>query len=224
MYAEDRVLIGAVTRKRDLKTLREEGWYRIPMVRFPKGIHTEYLAFFTGSKVIDQPGGIYYYAEPRGMELRYRRELLPKEANHPRADEVYYRIAVSPLQPKTPAVLNPSGRSLAFIFTTWDRFVVAREIRDLYSDADYFVDRIYHALRERGIYAERDWDAARGKTGKAAGLRFLCEQGTINASTDPEDGDYFLDNSQPDDVILREILDKIASSGGPLMINVPYND
>lgn len=194
-FPDDRVLVGTITRKKDLAYARDAGWYRIPQARLPRGVQVEYLAFFLNSRVSGQPGGgIGYYARQSGVELAYRRDLLPDEADHPHAGDVYYKIQLRDWKVKDPPVLNPTKRSISFIYTTWDRFVHAHEIKDLYSDADYFVDRIYHALRNDGYTMERSWDAERRYTGYGAQIRILCQQGPLIGSTEgPSDDDIFLD-------------------------------
>lgn len=224
-YPDDRVLVGAITRKKDLKCARDDGWYRIPQARMTRGVHAEYLAFFLNSRVADQPeSGIYYVARQSGVELAYRRDLFPDEANHPRAGDVYYKVQLHDWQAKDPPVLNPTRRTIAFIYTTWDRFVNAREIKDLYSDADYFVDRIYHALRNSGYTLDRSWDAERRYTGYSAQIRILCEQGDVTAATDSDDEfDVFLDQAGREDAILAKIRAEVAKKGGPVTINIPID-
>ncbi len=187
----------------------------------PNGINAEYIAFFLSRAFKERNGGIYYYAERTGLELAYRKDLLPKEADHPRAEQVYYKVQLSGLIEKNPPVLNPTRRTIGFIYTTWDRFVQAQQISDLYSKADYFVDRIYHALRNRGIYPDRTW-SAEYRTHTAPQLRILCQRGLLTASTEPDDDDeFFLDSEHTEDAILAGILAAIARQGGPVMIRVP---
>jgi len=219
MFPEDRVLVGVVNRKRDLTTAQKEGWYRIPRARMPRGVNAEYIAFFLSRAFKEKNGGIYYYAERRGLELAYRKDLLPKEVGHPRADEVYYKVQIGDLLEKSPPVLNPTRRTITFVYTTWDRFVSAQQISDLYSQEDYFVDRIYHALRDKGIYAERTWQAE--YRGQAPQLRILCEKGTVNASTAEGQGQVYLDQKQSEDKLLAKILAEIASHDGPVLISIP---
>jgi hypothetical protein len=142
-HADDRVLIGVVTRKRDLAYARDARWYRIPYARMPDGIHADVIALFTQS-------AIRCYAPLRGLELVYRRDLLPDEPHHPRAGEVYYRIALGDLRACTPPIPNESRRVVTFIRTTWDRFCAARDVADLYSASPHYVDRVYYALGGRG--------------------------------------------------------------------------
>ncbi len=224
MYPDDRVLVGVINRKRDLVNLRSEHWYRIPQGRMRRGVHAEYLAFFLSGAVFkEQSGAIHYYARQTGLELAYRRDLLPKEAQHPRAGEVYYKVQLGDLQLKTPPVTNPTRRRFSFIFTTWDRFIHARELRDLYSDDDYFVDRIYHALRQTGLQPERFWEAERRETGAGAELRILCDSGTVIASPERLDGRLYLDSAHETDTILNAIYSEIARQGGPVTMDIPLD-
>lgn len=217
MYPEDRVLVGVIYRKRDLTHAQHDHWYRIPQCRMPNGIHTEYVAFFLSRAFGERNGGVYYYAKLAGLELAYRRDLLPREADHSRADEVYYRLSLGDLREKTPPVLNPTKRTVTFIYTTWDRFVVARQIGDLYSKADIFVDRIEHALNKRGYTTERTWEAER----QPPALRILYDGGVLVASTRQSEDTLYLDSSQNDDAILRTIYEAIARRGGPATLSIP---
>ncbi len=222
MYPEDRVLIGVINTKRDLKFARESHWYRIPQVRLPRGIYAEYVAFFLSGKVFgEQSGTIPYYARRRGVELAHRHELIPTQPGHKRANNVYYKVGLEPLQAKQPPITNPTRRTVAFIHTTWDRFVGAAVISDLYSQADYFVDRIYHALRSPNVRIERFWEADQYPTGYAPQLRIICQRGKVVASTDASDGGIYLDASKNDDELLAEVRAEIARHDGPYIMRIP---
>ncbi len=225
MYPDDRVLVGVIKRKRDLTYAREEHWYRIPQVQMPRGVNTEYIAFFLNKTAFKNgESGIHYFARRTGLELVYRHQLLPDEADHPNAGNVYYKVQLDDLREKTPAILNPTRRRFSFIYTTWDRFVHAQQISDLYSTADYYVDRVYHALRSSGVRSERFWEVERSETGVAPQLRILCQNGTVIASTEITPETIFLDAAQQDDAILAKIRAEIARQGGPVMVNIPLDD
>jgi hypothetical protein len=128
----DRVLVCVVNRRRDFDGLRDGRWYRIPQARMPGGVHAEVLAFFFSRAFGALNGAIHCYARIAGIELAYRDWLLPDEAAHQRAADMYFRISVGPLQRKHPPVTNQEKRPVAFIHTTWERFAFAREITDLY--------------------------------------------------------------------------------------------
>lgn len=218
MYPEDRVLVSVINRKRDLDYARNDRWYRIPQQRFMRdSIHTEYVAFFLSRAFGERNGGIHYFAPVKGYELAYRRDLLPRESPHPRDDDVYFRLALGDLEEKQPPVINTTRRTIAFIFTTWDRFVKAERITDLYSQSDYFVDRIYHALRDHNARPIRLWSAER----KGAGVRILCDGGVVTAATEQTDGALYIDETQTHDAILAAIKQAIAQNGGPVTVGIP---
>ncbi|HEX3053847.1 MAG TPA: hypothetical protein VHP83_24530 [Aggregatilineaceae bacterium] len=222
MYPEDRILVGVINRKRDFEKVQAEGWYRIPQGRFPKGIQTEYVAFFFSQAFKELNGGIHFYAPFQGVELVYRRDLLPEEASHPRANELYYKVQLGELRRRETAILNPTRRSVAFIYTTWDRFEQAATLADLYSEADQFVDRVFHALDRSHIQVERVWEAERDG---GAGLRIECKKGTILASTTPHHDQVIpLHVSDAVPISVTTILAAIEASGGPLMISVPIEE
>lgn len=222
MYPDDSVLVGVIKDKSDLEYLLKDLWYRIPKKQMPNGVFTKYLAFFLSAKAAKHLGasGVYYFAEIKGVELVYRQDLFPNDKSEKAKDE-YYKAQFRQIQGKNPPVLNPSKRRFAFIYTTWDRFVNAREIADLYSKNDYYVDRIYHALRERQIYAERSWDIERKNKGYGAAVRIVCENGAITGYTDRDYSDsngFFLDGNQNQDEILKQIKAQIARMGGPISL------
>lgn len=222
MYPEDRVLVGVIKRKKDLTIAREDLWYRVPQGQLSRGVNAEYVALFlSGSVFKAQSGGIHYFARISGLELVYRRDILPNEASHPRAGDVYYKIALSELQAKQPPILNPTHRVIAFIHTTWDRFVQASTISDLYSNSDYFVDRIYHALRTEGFQPEHFWETEAKDYPYAPGVRILCENGAIVASTVKSGDHFYLDEAEREDAILKAIIEEIRRRGGPATINIP---
>jgi hypothetical protein len=104
---------------------------------------------------------------------------------------------------------------VSFIHTTWDRFVAARDLADLYSDADIFVDRIFYALEQHGVHAERVWqDDARD----VVQLRVPCREGTVVASTIPLDGEHVLLPALADSDALQrcvgQILEAVVRRGG----------
>jgi hypothetical protein len=221
MYPDDRVLVGVINRKKDFQIAEKEGWYRIPQKQMPHGINAEYIALFLSGKPFkEKSGSIAYFSRIAGFELVRRKELLPDEDKRP--EEVYYKIQFQKLIDKNPPIVNQSKRSISFIRTTWDRFVSAKTIADLYSQADYYVDRIYHALKSRGVKSTPYWSTDYRTTGKPAQLRLVSDNGKeIVVSSEPQDGEINLLDNIPEDEILKEILRRIASEDGPSMIDVP---
>jgi hypothetical protein len=124
--------------KRDLEIARTQGWYRIPVKRAPKQVGADYLAFYlTGRFPPEQRHRVLYYAPIRAYRLERRVTLLPDEADHPRAQDSYFRIEIGPLEELETPVISEKLRRITFISTSLDRLLAAREIRDLWNRASY---------------------------------------------------------------------------------------
>ncbi len=152
MHPDDRVLVAVMSRPKDFEIARDQGWYRLPVDRAPRGMYFEYIAFYFTGAFGDMAWAVHWYARRLGDELVTRRDLLPDEPFHPRANDRYYKLELGPLQKKEPPIVSLRWRRITFIHTTWDRFQAAHEINDLFVEGDEFVDRQFHALRE-----DEDW-------------------------------------------------------------------
>lgn len=183
MYPEDRVLVAYVPRPADFAIVQNEGWYRIPQQFAPKGLHAEYFAFYFGRHFGPEKWAIQYYARNLGHELTTRLALFPDEPEHPRAQDLYYKVQLGPLQKLERPILSLRWRRVTFIHTTWDRFNIATEINDLFVDGDEFVDRLYAALKERGVQAERNYRIEEPGPGYEVALAVFGENGRIDITT-----------------------------------------
>lgn len=222
MYPEDRVLVGVMPEPRDLDIARERHWYRVPKKTAPRGIHAEYVAFYFTSKFdVDLRWGIYYFARRTGHELVRRIDLFPEEPEHPRANEQYYLLQLSDLVQKSPPILSRRWRRITFIQTTWDRFLAANEVNDLFSSDSLFVDRAYHALRNRGIYVERSVEIKEKQKTYLVDLLIPCQKGAVMVSGSPEAPAAALVLAQDERANLATIETAIKTRGGPLMSDVP---
>lgn len=144
------VLVAVLNNADDLRRVAAEGWYRIPQRKAPPRVGADYLAFYQTGAFDDAPEAqtITYYAATRRYRLLTRRELLPAEADHPRADDYYFRIELGPLQRLELPVPSASLRRVTFIYTTLGRLLHAQDARDLFipQDDDPF-HRLWDALR-----------------------------------------------------------------------------
>jgi len=220
MHPEDQVLVGVVKRKKDFDILRTQQWYRIPKGKAPKGIYADYLAFFLSGKPFkDLNHTIPYYAKRTGLELHRRIDLLPDETKNANAE--YHKLQIAELRATRQPITNPSKRRFAFIYTTWDRFVHAKTLDDLYSRADHLVDRLYYALRDSGFKPRRQWEltARQGVyPAQRANLKLLCENGTVTATPYADDGVHIQDDLQQS---IHEIKHHVRQKGGPIFVNIP---
>jgi len=218
MHPEDRVFIGVMNRKKDFLIAREQHWYRLPYGKAPRGIYAEYIAFFFSRAFGEQNGAIHYYARRSGEELATRAQLLPDEADHKRAQEKYHKLQFEELKAKIPPITNTRKRRLTFIYTTWDRFINAATVDDLYSIEDHLVDRIFYVLRDEGYRPQRRWQMESSYPPQSAQVRILCEDGEVLASTHSDEG---VSIDADFDASIARIRKEIEARGGPRMISIP---
>jgi hypothetical protein len=211
VYPEDRVLVAYLPSPADFDLIRQQGWYRIPQKHAPKGLHAEYYAFYFGRNFGPQKWAIHYYAKQTGYELVTRQELLPDQAEHPRAKELYHKVSLGPLQQLEQPITSLRWRRIVFMHTTWDRFQEAREINDLFIEGGEYVDRLYATLKERGIQAERDYLLEEPGANYRVPLAIPCNDGPVVIS------DKGLPRSRDEvDSLVEKLLGMIERKGGQL--------
>lgn len=127
-----RVLVAVMNNERDLRIAREQGWYRIPLKRAPRQVAADFLAFYQTAAFTEEKWAVNYIAPIRRYRIARRRDLLPQEADHPRADDVYYKVEIGPLERLPAPVPSRRLRRITFIATTLERLLSATEINDLW--------------------------------------------------------------------------------------------
>ena len=126
-----RVLVCLINTPKDLEIARWDHWYRIPVKHAPQEYMPDILAFYLTADFGDEKWAVHEYAEVRGHELVRRAELFPDQPNHPRADEVYFKLQLGPLQRLPRPIPSLKWRRITFIQTTGDRLVNALEVSEL---------------------------------------------------------------------------------------------
>jgi hypothetical protein len=126
------VLIAVVMRPCDLATARAERWYRIPLLRAPRVLAAEYLAFYQTAAFGGERWSVRYLAAVQAVGIARRLELLPTEPQHPRASERYYRFALGPLIALPTPLPSRRLRRISFIPTTYGQLLRARDVAELW--------------------------------------------------------------------------------------------
>lgn len=175
MNPTDLVLVAVLKDKRDLEIARLLGWYRIPLKHAPKTVAVDYLAFYQTAKFGAEKWGLYQVAAVRGHELTTRAELLRTQPDHPRAHEQYYKIQIGPLERLEHPVPSRTWRRVTFLYTTGEKLLSATELNDLIVQSPER-ERLWQALRERGLAAERQYQRA---SGGELDLALLCALGQL---------------------------------------------
>lgn len=210
MFPEDRVLVAYVPQPADFEIIQAQSWYRIPQQQAPKGLHAEYFAFYFGRRFGPEKWAIHYFAPQLGHELTTRLALFPDQPDHPRAQAMYYKVQLGPLQKLAQPIVSLRWRRVTFIHTTWDRFVDASEINDLFVDGDPYVDRLYATLKERGIQAERDYRVRESGSGYVLPLVVWCRNGRIDLTPA-----QLAQHQNNVDQLAAQIAEQVVQYGGP---------
>jgi hypothetical protein len=175
---EPRVLVAVVNNPRDLSIARDQGWYRIPVSRAPGRVAADYLAFYLTGAFGGDGHAVRYFAPVRGYRLTTRAQLFPLEVDHPRANEPYYRIDIDPLRELPAPIPSARLRRVTFIPTTLSRLLSAREINELWEER-ISADKLWAALRERGISSDRSVTIHDGREAYHADLVVPCREGAV---------------------------------------------
>ncbi len=175
MNASDLVLVAILKDKRDLEIARVLGWYRIPLKTAPKTVAVDYLAFYQTAKFGDEKWSINYLAPVRGHELTTRAQLMRTQPNHPRADEPYYKIQIGTLERLPSPIPSRAWRRITFLYTTGEKLLAANELNDLIVQSPER-ERLWQALRDRGLAAERQYER---QPGGEIDLALLCALGQL---------------------------------------------
>lgn len=196
------VLVAVLTRPRDLQIAREKGWYRIPVRHAPRRLAAEYLAFYLTGAFGEERWTVRYYAPVRRYHLVTRAELLPEEPDHPRAQDLYYKVEIGPLQELPHPIPSRRLRRITFIMTDLDRLLAAHEINDLWG-GDRRQDLLWQELKRHSLEPERGIEVREGEATYQVDFAIPCVQGTVAIQVrTEEDGTTLLDRAW--DHILRK--------------------
>jgi hypothetical protein len=185
IYPEDRVLIAIMNNLQDWEIVQNERWYRIPVKKTPEDAsNIDWLAFYFTAKFDSDKWAIHYFSRVEGHELVTRADLFPNQADHPRAGNWYFKLALGPLHHKIPPIVSNKWRRITFILTTGDRFENAIEINDLF-DRESPLGRLYVTLKEEGYSVEQFWYIQEGRTTYEVDLAIGTPRGWLPVNLTP---------------------------------------
>jgi very-short-patch-repair endonuclease len=183
---ETPALVGIVTRVKDWELLRSEHWYRIPVRTAPEGLDSiQYLAFYQTRLFVDEKWAVNWYAPVGAIRRVRRRELLPDEPTHPRADAEYYKVELGELMRLPRPIPSRRWRRIVFIPTSLERLLHALEINDLFKVSP-IEDELYFALGDAGLPAERQFFVREGGSGYMLDLAVFCRDSNLDIECDGE--------------------------------------
>jgi very-short-patch-repair endonuclease len=181
------VLVAILNNLLDFAVARDEHWYRIPVSsarRFLKDRWPpDWLAFYQTKVFGDEAYAVNYYAQVLEVRKAYRWQLFPDEPRDEKSQRFYYQLILGPLKRLPKSIVSRRWRRIIFIPTTWQKFVSAVEINDLYDESP-LEDRLWAELKRLKISAERQFFIEVNNRFYALDFALFCALGDLDVETD----------------------------------------
>jgi very-short-patch-repair endonuclease len=167
-----------------------------------------YLAFYQPKLFRAEGWAVNYYAPVLGVREVSRREPIPDEPGHPRAEERYHQLHLGDLRALPRPIVSRRGRRIVFIPTTWWKFQRAEEINDLFHESP-LEDTMWRGFKIERIEAERQVYVAEASVAYCLDFAIYCQNGHLNVECD---GDTW--HSEKDAIARDNVRNNFLASRG----------
>ena len=219
MTNQGEVLVAIMNKRLDFETALKEHWYRIPVKSQKKWLKDrwppQWLAFYMTKIFEAEEHSIRYYARVLDLRLKYRSQLFPNEPRDEKSTKRYYQLILEPLRQLPRPIYSRRRRRIIFILTTWQKFMNAREINDLYDDSP-LEDLLWAELKRLKIPAERQQFETIGDRKYFLDFAIYCAKGKVYIETD---GDMWHSNPEQAAKDYPRDNDLVAAGWKPLRFN-----
>ncbi len=186
-------LIAILKEISDLTILKNEGWYRIPVKSAPKRWPPVWMAFYQPKLFGDDAYQIKYYGNVKEIRRVKRFDLFPNEISSIKAEQEYFQVFIDELLERPTPIYSVRQRRLVFISTSWQKFLNAAILNDLFDDSP-LEEKLWLELKNRNIDAERQWRVKIANRHYYLDFAVFCKNGQINIETDGDT--YHLERSR----------------------------
>ncbi len=181
----------------DFEIAKNKHWYRIPVTSVTRLLNDSdfpprYVGFYQTKIFGNDAYSINYYAEVLDIKRVSRKRLFPNEQPNSKSKKFYHKMILSPLCKINNPISSRSLRRIVFIPTTYQKFISAEEINDLFNQSP-LEDRIWELMKKHKIIAERQDYFAVNEHIYQLDFSIYCNNGAINVETD---GDTWHSNSR----------------------------
>ncbi|MEW5938104.1 MAG: DUF559 domain-containing protein [Chloroflexota bacterium] len=177
------VLVAFLPNKRDFSILKDQGWYRIPLASKLKRWPPKYLAFYQPRAFGDDAFKIRFFGLVKNIDVISRKEIFPNEIESDKSYKKYYRLWLENLQEREQPIPSRLPRRTVFIPTTWNKFILAEQLNDLFDDSP-LEDLLWQDLKKMNIPAERQWDVKTESFSYQLDFALFCQKGHLDVETD----------------------------------------
>ena len=212
MSTQNEVLVAILNNLPDFAVARHQHWYRIPVSSVHRWLKDrwppQWLAFYQTKVFGSEAFAVNFYAQVLDVRQVYRWQLFPDQPHDEKGMRRYYQLILSPLQRLPHPIISRRWRRIVFIPTTWQKFVNAVEINDLYDESP-LEDRLWAELKRLQISAERqEFVQVKDRT-YALDFAIYCTLGKLDVETD---GDTW--HADPERVPLDNLRDNDLETAG----------
>ena len=187
MSKRGEVLVAIVNNIRDFDIVQNQNWYRIPVYSVKKWLKKRWpplwIAFYQTKVFGDEACSVSYYAQVQDIRIVRRGQLFPNDTPDKKSDHKYYQLILGQLQKLPKPILSQRWRRIVFIPTTWQKFINAIEINDLFDESP-LENRLWAELKRHNIPAERQQFIIVKQQNYALDFAIYCASGSINVETD----------------------------------------
>lgn len=209
---KNEILVAIMNNVNDFDIAQNQNWYRIPAESVEKWLKKrwppQWIAFYQTKVFGNDKWSINYYAEVIDIQKVFRSQLFPDEPLNKKTGSLYYKIIFEPLRRLPKPIMSRRFRRIVFISTTWEKFVNAIEINDLYDESP-LENRLWSEFKRLEINAERQEFVKAGGRNYALDFAIYCESGKIDVETD---GDTW--HSRREDIAHDNLRDNALKTDG----------
>lgn len=206
------VLVAIMNHRLDMVIAHDQHWYRIPVESAVKFLGDcwppRWLAFYQTKIFGPEAFAVRYYAQVLEIREVYRSQLFPDQPSSAKSFRRYYQLLLAPLQTLPQPIASQRWRRIVFIPTTWQKFMHAAEINDLYDDSP-LEDLLWSQFKRLQISAERQEFVEINERYYALDFAIYCALGKLDVETD---GDTW--HSDPQRIPLDNLRDNDLETAG----------
>jgi very-short-patch-repair endonuclease len=190
------VLVAILNKQLDFAILHDKLWYRIPVSSVEKWLKErwppKWLAFYQTKTFGEEKHAIHYFAEVLNIREVRRWQLFPDEPHDDKSTRRYFQVFVKSIHRLPKPIYSRRFRRIIFIPTTWEKFVNAAEVNDLYDESS-LEDKLWAEFKRHDIPAERQEFVVAKGSDYALDFAVYCATGKIDVETD---GDFWHANPE----------------------------
>ena len=207
------VLVALIPSLKDFSFAINDHWYRIPISTklIPlcvKNKTLDIIAFYQPKDFKDDAFLVKYYAKVKSINIITRKDLIKDEAYNQKSENEYYKIEFETLTELTTPIQNYRRRRILFIPTTFQRFINAKQINDLYYESP-LEEKLWKEFKANKIFAERQYLIDYGKKYFLLDFAIICKNRNLAIECD---GDSYHNDSKS--VVSDKRRDNILESNG----------